>query len=339
MSNKEFIIYREENGDEWFFDTITCQRVYTVLKGVKRNIDYSKHGITKDMFRKFIDVHKGEPVMCPYRESFKQLPRMTVRPQQKFTRQQPIPQIRRQTSQINQQKPHVYFDEQQPIRPQRINKEGFLSSGVYGANYDEKNRSLTGQSLFSDMMLQNNTTWRTLNERVKETGRASDGPNILGAGPGNEFDGAMRAHLKNVEIFDGLSNEYQTPEKLKEINKNINQDLGSTPTNSVYNRGFQTRAKIVDLGDRAVCAMPEQYMPERDRNRDIFKVHQIIEYPGYDVNIERIGQEWNSTQQTAHTQRTHGRRLQLPSKSKDSLLASQFDGLVPKQFMSSTGLG
>lgn len=301
MSSYTFDIYKEGNNNEYFIDKHTGGRVYTYINGQKQKVNYSQHGITRSEFEAFINKR-------------------------------------------NQQSKHVVFNNEEG--PQLINnssdnndkREGFLSSGVYGATYDEKNRSLIGQSLYSDMMLENGTTWRTLADRVKKTGRASDGPNILGAGPGNEFDGAMKAHLKNVDLFDGLSTEYQTPEKLKEINKNINQDMGSTPTNALYNRGFQTKAKIVDLGDRAVCAMPEKFMPERDRNRQIYKTHQVISYPGYDVNIERIGQDVNAGLQAGHTQRNHGRRLNIPSKSKDALLASQFGGIVPKQFGATTGL-
>ena len=316
-----FDIYREDstNGsiNEYFIDRLTGKRVYTYINGVKQPVNYAKHGVSREAFAAFLKR----------REQFGQ----------SVEQSQTVPcETCNDTQQVDEpERPHVVFTNDTTPNDQH---EGFLSSGVYGATYNEKDRSVVGQALFSDMMLENNVNWRTLNERIKESGRANDGPNILGAGPGNELDGAMQAHIKNIELFDGLSTEYQTPEKLKEINKNINQDLGSTPTNSLYNRAFQTKAKIVDLGDRAVCAMPEKYMPERDRNRNIFKVHQVIEYPGYDVNIERIGQEWNSSIQTAHTQRSHGRRMNIPSKSKDSLLASQFGGIIPKQFGATAGL-
>lgn len=308
-----FEIFRDENsGDngvnEYFIDRLTGRRVYTYINGQKQTVNYPKHGITRQEFETFVNNRSHST--CS---------------QQTNTTQQTIN--------------HVKFDEPTMINKQKNNNETFLSSGVYGATWNDKDKSLIGQSLYTDMMLENGTTWRTLSDRVNKTGRANDGPNKLGAGPGNEFDGAMKAHIKNTELFDGLSTEYQTPEKLKEINKNINQDMGSTPTNALYNRGYQTKAKIVDLvGDRAVCAMPEKYMPERDRNRKIYKTNQVIGYPGYDVNIERIGQDINSGSQVAHTQRTHGRRLNIPSKSKDSLLASQFGNIVPKQFSVSTGL-
>lgn len=314
MTEYKFNIYKEQgNNNEYFIDKHTGNRVYTYINGQKQNINYAKHGITRAEFETFINNQNN---------------------------QQPIQQIRNQrNNNINDNK-HVTFNDEPTIINKRDNNdknETFLSSGVYGANYNDKDRSLTGQALFSDMMLENGNSWRTITDRVNKTGRANDGANILGAGPGNEFDDAMKAHIRNAELFDGLSTEYQTPEKLKEINKNINQDMGSTPTNSIYNRGYQTKAKIVDIGDRAVCAMPEKYMPERDRNRKIYKVHQVIGYPGYDVNIERIGQDVNAGFQSAHTQRTHGRRINIPSKSKDSLLASQFGGVVPKQFGATIG--
>ena len=322
MTSYTFEVYRDKGNsasdiNEYFIDKHTGGRVYTYIHGQKQMVNYPQHGITRSEFEAFVN-RRNHHVVFDNVDTHEKASSGTT--QKQTGGDQP-----------------VLINNRTPASDQS-NREGFLSSGVYGATYDEKNRSLIGQSLYTDMMLENGTTWRTLGDRVKKTGRANDGPNILGAGPGNEFDGAMKAHLKNVDLFDGLSTEYQTPEKLKEINKNINQDMGSTPTNALYNRGFQSKAKIVDIGDRAVCAMPEKFMPERDRNRQIFKTHQVISYPGYDVNIERIGQDLNAGLQAGHTQRSHGRRLNIPSKSKDSLLASQFGGIVPKQFGATAGL-
>ena len=308
-----------EDINEYFISPTTGKRVYTYLHGQKQQVDYAKYGVSREQFVAFVKRHNERNSVAPTED----------KPHVSFP-SSVSPSSPSSSEGFAQPKPRPVSSQGQ--------REGFLSSDGYGAKYDEKNGSLIGHGLFSDMTLQNGTTWRTLGDRAKKTGEISDGPNILGAGPGNEFEGAMRAHIKNAEIFSGLNNEYQSPEKLREINKNINQDLGSTPTNSVYNRGYQTKAKIIDLpGDRAVCAMPDKYLPERVKSHNIFKTNQVIVYTGYDCNTERLGQEWNAAH-TSHIKRFSGRRTPASSRSKNALLTNEFGGYAPSTFGATAAL-
>lgn len=188
-----------------------------------------------------------------------------------------------------------------------IPKEGFVSSGGLGANLNKGMDTITGPSLFTNQILQNGTTWNKLKNTVEEKGYASDGPGKLGAGPGNSFDKSMAAHIKNMEIMQAANNEYNTPQMLKEINKNINQDIAGGTNTSLYNRGAQTKGKIITLNDKAVGVLPEEFYPERAKNRNIYKTQEIIPIAGFNINEARIGENLSEIHPVLYLQRSHKR--------------------------------
>lgn len=185
--------------------------------------------------------------------------------------------------------------------------EGFVSSGTEGANYNKSTDTITGPALFTNQILQNGTTWNDLKDVVKNKGMVTDGTNILGAGPGNDFDKSMSAHIRNMEIMKAANNEYNTPNMLKEINKNINQDISGGPTTSLYNRGNQTKGKIISLPDKAVGVLPEEFYPERAKNRNIYKTQEIIPIAGFNINEARIGENLSEIHPVLYLQRSHRR--------------------------------
>lgn len=186
-------------------------------------------------------------------------------------------------------------------------KEGFISSGSEGARFNKDTGTIIGPALFTNQMLQNGSTWNDVKKIVQEKGYASDGSNIIGAGPGNQFDRAMGAHIRNVEIMAAANNEYNTPEMLKEINKNINQDIAAGTSTSMYNRANQTKGKIISLNDRAVGVLPEEFYPERCKNRNIYKTNEIIPIAGFNINEARIGENLSEIHPVLYLQRKHRR--------------------------------
>lgn len=186
-------------------------------------------------------------------------------------------------------------------------QEGFISSGSEGARYNKDTDTIIGPALFTNQMLQNGSTWNDVKKVVNENGYASDGSNIIGAGPGNQFDKAMGAHIRNVEIMAAANNEYNTPEMLKEINKNINQDISAGTSTAMFNRANQTKGKIISLNDRAVGVLPEEFYPERCKNRNIYKTNEIIPIAGFNINEARIGENLSEIHPVLYLQRKHRR--------------------------------
>ena len=186
-------------------------------------------------------------------------------------------------------------------------KEKFVSSGTMGATYNEDMDTITGPALYTNHMLQNGTTWKQLKNDVKRTGTASDGSKQLGVGTGNSYDASMQAHIRNMEIMESASNEYNNPELLRQITKNINDDLSSSPENSMYDRANQTCGKMIELNNRAIGVLPEEFLPEREKNRNIYKAQEIIPIPGFNVNIERLGSNLSESHPVLYSQRSHRR--------------------------------
>ena len=186
-------------------------------------------------------------------------------------------------------------------------REGFVSNGGLGANYNKDMDTITGPALFTNQILQNGTTWKDLTSGVEKTGIAQDGPNKIGAGPGNSFDSSMKAHIRNMEIMASANNEYNTPQMLKEINKNINKDISGGTNTSLYNRGAQTKGKIIQLNDKAVGVLPEEFYPERAKNRNIYKTQEIIPIAGFNINEARIGENFSEIHPVLYLNRSHRR--------------------------------
>lgn len=219
---------------------------------------------------------------------------------------------------------------------QRQNVEGFISNGDMGASYNSKHDSITGPALYTNQIIENGQNWKDVKRNLQETGRASDGTNILGAGPGDTYDKQMRNHIRNMEILNSANNEYNTPEILKEINKNINDNITGTPYNSMYNRGNQTKAKIIELPDRAVGVLPERFYPERTKNRNIYKTKEIIPIAPFDINEARLGEELAQTHSIEHLSK-HKRRLPISQPTGTRTIASEMNGVIPSQYNATVG--
>lgn len=197
-------------------------------------------------------------------------------------------------------------------------KETFISTGTSSANYNKDMDIITGPALFTNQIIEHDKNWKDVRENVTKTNIATDGENILGAGPGNKYDKQMKSHIRNMEILQSANNEYNTPEMLKEINKNLNTDLSSSPETAMYSRANQTKSKIIDLQDRAIGVLPEKYYPERTKNRNIYKANEIIPIAGFDIHEDRIGEDLAQTHSVEHLSR-HKRRIPTVAGTGESL--------------------
>ena len=195
--------------------------------------------------------------------------------------------------------------------------EGFISSGSMGAQYNTDFGTIQGPALYSNHMLQGDS-WKNVKQRVQDEGVARDGGMMLGAGPGNNFDKNMNAHIKNMEIMEAANNEYNNPEMLRQITKNINEDMNPTPQSAVFNRGNQTCGKLIELNDRAIGVLPEEFYPERTKNRNVYKTQEIIPIPGFNINEARLGENLAESHSVLYTRRSH-RRIPTAAGTNDSL--------------------
>lgn len=327
--NKNMVLFKSNNQMNTPQSNYNRER-FTYLQ--KRLDDINKQDNNKSVFEKYkFNTEKDKILKEMFElkhntnEHYRPTPSISgLIPDDKIKNQQPLQQFRNTqqyklpTPQFNQQRREYNNDyitsiqRQQNIKSMNdgydtVDKEGFVSSGTEGASYNKSTDTITGPALFTNQILQNNTTWNDLKDNVKNKGYATDGSNSIGAGPGNNFDKSMSAHIRNMEIMKAANNEYNTPNMLKEINKNINQDISGGSSTSLYNRGNQTRGKIISLPDKAVGVLPEEFYPERSKNRNIYKTQEIIPIAGFNINEARIGENLSEIHPVLYLQRSHKR--------------------------------
>lgn len=176
------------------------------------------------------------------------------------------------------------------------NVESFISSGGGGANYNPDTNSISGSNIYANSMIQNGKTWCDVVESTKKNNVASDGFNRLGAGPGNGFDKAYEAQVKTNEITCGRNGDnYIQNKQVNEIAKQINESTAPTSFTSLYNRGNQDCGKMIYTNNGLMGVMEEKYIDERSRNRNIYRVNDLVHIQGFDIDTNNIGSELSST--------------------------------------------
>lgn len=188
------------------------------------------------------------------------------------------------------------------------NKEGFISSGVDGAFYNEKTNALQGDSIYSNQMIQNGKNWKNVVDVAKEQNIASDGTNILGAGNGNGFEEAYKSQRKLAEAWDSVRNGYMPQEEYEKLAKVINTTTSPQSDTSLLNRGNQNRGKMNILPNKLICVIDEKYMDERSKNRDIYKANTVVHAQGYDIDTNNIGNELSDTHFAKYISNNQGQR-------------------------------
>lgn len=187
-------------------------------------------------------------------------------------------------------------------------KEGFISSGVDGAFYNENTNAIQGNALYSNQMIQNGKNWGDVVNIAKEKHIASDGINSIGAGNGNGFEEAYKSQRKLAEAWDSVRNGYMPMEEYEKLAKVINTTTSPQSDTSMFNRGNQNCGKMNILPNKLVCVIDEKYMDERSKNRDIFKATTICHAQGYDIDTNNIGNALNDTHFTKYISNNQGRR-------------------------------
>lgn len=174
-------------------------------------------------------------------------------------------------------------------------KEGFISSGVDGAFFNEKTNAVQGDSLYSNQMIQNNKSWKDVVSAAREKNIASDGVGSLGAGKGDNFEGAYNSQKKLMAAYDSVKNGFMTNEEYDKLAKEINVTTSPQSDTSMMNRGNQNRGKMNILPNKLVCVIDEKYMDERSKNYDIYKTNTIVHCQGYDIDTNNIGRSLQSS--------------------------------------------
>lgn len=166
-------------------------------------------------------------------------------------------------------------------------KESFLS--IHSpAKADDMGTITSGNGIFTDSTL--NKPYSEVLNAVKNNKDFNDNQ-VLGAREGDGFEAAYNSMMQ-LQAIDGGKTGVKDQAEMTKIAKQINAIDGNN-TECIFNRAGATKAriKLEPMGTAGVC---QQYTPERDRNHEIRMVNNIIEVPGFDIDTNRIQDQFDS---------------------------------------------
>jgi hypothetical protein len=168
------------------------------------------------------------------------------------------------------------------------NKEGFFATPL-GARVAEETGAIRGNGILTDGVLDGE--YKDITQSVRETGYAQDGTKSLGAVAGDGFDSAYQNQLQIMRVTDSAVDGYHSTEDLVQQSKYLNTSANSS-NNNMFSKAHSRPTKMTLNPGEHHGVIAAKYLPERERNRQIGRPDSAIEIPGYDINIERLGQEF-----------------------------------------------
>lgn len=185
-------------------------------------------------------------------------------------------------------------------------KESFLKSNSPVAF------SSTG-AIVGNGIMTNQTTRMPMDDVLKQVSdnrSVYDGEPSPGVSVGSGFDNLYSSHLDIQDIDARADNGYQQRTDLSEISQKI-ASAGSNATNNIFSRAGSQPTKLLLAPNEVRCVVDEKYVSERNRNRQISTVGTVIPTQGYDLNIDRIGEELTDTHFSSIS--SNRRRKRIPT--------------------------
>lgn len=195
------------------------------------------------------------------------------------------------------------------VTPQRPYRESFIHT-TQPVKISPTTGAIIGNGIMTDQMTR--APLSELTNQVNTNGLVSDGAISIGVGTGAGFDQVYQNHLDIQSIDDKAVGGYQQREDLSAISHKI----GSSSNNANFNlftRAGTTPTKLVLAPNEVRCIVDEKYIPERDKNRQISTVGTVIPMQGYDLNIERMGEDLLDTHFSTYSSNKKQRRIQTAS--------------------------
>lgn len=166
--------------------------------------------------------------------------------------------------------------------------EGFIATPE-GAYVDPVTGAIKAPTIMTNGMRRK--SWAEVQKDINEKGTVSDGTHI-GAGYGDGFS-SLYENQKAIDAIDKKTMDgVMDLEDLAGISKRIGGAV-SNNNHNLYNRGTARPTKMILAKNETRAVIDEKYLPYKDRNQQIAVVGTIIESPGFDVNIERMGEEFD----------------------------------------------
>lgn len=152
--------------------------------------------------------------------------------------------------------------------------------------------AITGNGILTNQMVR--MTPAEITNQVNSNGYINDGSISMGIGVGNGFDQPYSNQLDIQSIGAKAMGGYETNEQLKEITQKIVQTSNNN-NNNLFTRAGDKPTKLYLAPNEVRCVIDEAYLPARDKNQQIASVGTVIPTQGYDLNVERIGEQLTGT--------------------------------------------
>ena len=175
-------------------------------------------------------------------------------------------------------------------------------------------------SITGDLVATTGTTWGDAEKALIKDGRIdyADGDNgkgitLAAAGYENEevspLDQQMQNHNEVLRVANPDNRNYCTHEEHSQIAQMVHG--GGSNTVNLFKRGTTKSLKMTidPLGTQMV--IDEKYLPEKDRHGSMKVVKNVIAGKGYDVNVERLGENlagfsWAKINTVKQSDKEHG---------------------------------
>ena len=168
--------------------------------------------------------------------------------------------------------------------------------------------AIVGQGIMTNQMTR--MPLDELTKQVNTNGFVYDGDISTGIRAGGGFDNMYANQLDIQAIDDKAIGGYQQREDLGEISQKI-ASSSNNANNNLFTRAGSTPTKMYIAPNEVRCVIDEKYLPERDKNRQIATVGTVIPVQGYDLNIDRIGEELTDTHFSSFS--SNGKRKRIPT--------------------------
>lgn len=165
-------------------------------------------------------------------------------------------------------------------------KEGFVLTSQ-NAYVSPTTGAIKGPGIMTDGMTR--MPIDNMQKLVNSNGFVSDNAISLGVSAGNGFDKVYDNQLDIQSIDDKNVGGYQSISDLDQISRKI-ASSSNNANNNMYSRAGSKPTKMIIEPNGIRGVIDEKYLPDRDKNHQIATVQTIVPIQGYDVNIERLGE-------------------------------------------------
>lgn len=173
------------------------------------------------------------------------------------------------------------------VTPEKPDKESFLLA-PQPARVSTVTGAIVGPAIMTDQMTR--MPLSEITKQVNTNGLVSDGAMSIGVAVGPGFDQVYQNQIDVQAIDDKAVGGYQQREDLTEISHKIGSNTNNANFN-LFSRGGSTPTKLYLAPNEVRCVVDEKYLGDRDKNRQIATVGTVIPMQGYDLNIERMGED------------------------------------------------